>query len=101
MKIYLSGKISGLTKEEYEFQFKMARKRVFQETGCFLEDIINPLDIKPLFGIKRWFYFMAADLWHLRRCTHIAVKKNWIDSKGAMIEVFFAKFIFKQKVIWL
>lgn len=32
MKIYISGKISGLEKDEYEFQFKMARKRVFQET---------------------------------------------------------------------
>ena len=101
MKIYISGKISGLDKDEYEFQFKIARRRVFQETDCFLEDIIIPLDIKPLFGIKKWLFYMIADIWQLRKCTHIAMQKNWIDSNGAIIEYFFAKLIFKQKIIWL
>lgn len=31
----------------------------------------------------------------------LQVQKNWIESRGAVIEYYFAKFIFKQKVIWL
>ncbi len=101
MKIYLSGKISDLDKDEYEFQFKMARQRVFQETDCFLEDIVNPLDLKPFLGIKCWLCYMITDLYYLRKCTHIAMQKNWIDSRGAHLEHYFAKFILKLKVIYL
>ena len=102
MKIYISGKISGLEKEEYEMNFKLAYSKLF-EFGLvdWSGDVINPLDLKPFLGIKIWLCYMITDLYHLRKCTHLAVQKNWIDSKGAMIEVFAAKFIFKLKVIWL
>lgn len=98
MIVYISGKISGLTKEEYTQNFFDSTDFVFNN---YSENTINPLDIKPLFGIKKYWFYMAADIWQLRKCTHIAAQKNWIDSKGAFIEVFLAKFIFKQQIIWL
>lgn len=125
MKIYISGKISGLEKEEYEFLFRMAIKRAIQETDCGLDDIINPLDLKPFLGnCKRtitifnqsgeykvkhwseiykenWLNYMINDIRALRKCTHIAMQKNWIDSRGAIIEYYAAKFIFKLQIIWL
>ena len=104
MKCYLSGKISGLEKREYEMNFEKAEHDLYYKYYELFEDfsdIVNPLDIKPLFGIKRWLFFMAADLWELRKCTHIAMQPNWIESKGAVIEYFYAKYILKLKVIFL
>ena len=77
MKIYISGKISGLTKEEYTQNFDKAYSKLFElKLVDYSGNVINPLNIKPLLGIKRWFFYMAADIWQLRKCTHIAVQKN-------------------------
>ena len=104
-KIYLSGKISGLSKKNYTENFNIAERYVFSEDQFELihdlVEIINPLDLKPFLGIKKYWCYMITDIYHLSKCTHIAVQKNWIDSKGAFIEVFFAKFIFKIEVIYL
>ena len=105
MKIYISGKISGLKTIEYEWNYYKAEI----ECHCLkqfegkrdLMKTISPLKIKPLFGIKRWTFFMISDLIALRKCTHIAMQQNWTDSRGAVIEYFFAKFIFKLEVIML
>jgi hypothetical protein len=101
MKIYISGKITGLTVENYTNNFYKA-----EETLRYMENfkkiyIVNPVHIKPLFGVKSWFFYMCTDLLELRKCNHIAIQPNWMDSKGAFLEVFFAKFIFNHKIIWL
>ena len=109
MKIYLSGKISGLTEAEYKENFKNAALRVYLNfdrnvhniEGLMWRDIINPTKVKPLFGIYYWFFHMVADIYAQSKCTHSAFQKNWVDSRGAVIEYFFAKFIFKQQIIWL
>lgn len=44
---------------------------------------------------------MIADLRELRKCDVIFVQDNWEDSKGAFIEVFLAKFVWKIKVVKL
>lgn len=106
MKIYISGKISGLSEKEYNKNFYNAKSKIYLDgidgfnmiLAC---QIISPLSINPIFGIKKWLFFMISDIAALRKCTHIAMQKNWIDSKGAVIEYFFAKFIFKQQIIWL
>jgi len=100
MKIYISGKISGLPANEFANNFNKARLflRDNYDWGC---EIINPLDINPFLGVKSWFCYMTSDLLALRKCTHIALQKNWVDSKGACVEYFFAKFIFKLEVVWL
>lgn len=103
MICYLSGKISGFTEKEYTDNFYFADLELSKQHSYLysVSKIINPLDIKPLFGIKRWLFYMIADLWQLRKCTHIAMQPNWIDSKGAWLEYGFAKFIFKQQIIFL
>lgn len=99
MICYLSGKISGLTVEEYIRNFDFAKYHI--EADYEPEEIINPIDIKPFLGIKHWIFYMINDVIKQRKCTHSAFQKNWIDSKGAVIEYFFAKFIFKQQIIFL
>ena len=98
MKIYISGQISGLTEAEYKENFKNAAYDVYKLypiiTGHYFNPVVNPLEIYPLFGIKKWLFYMIADLWQLRKCTHIALMSNWKDSKGACIEHFIGKFIF-------
>ena len=61
---YLSGKISGLAEIEYLINF-------YDATGVILKlklfkhsQIINPLEIKPLFGIKSYWCHMAADIYN-------------------------------------
>ena len=98
MKIYISGKISGLSEKEYKYNFFECQDIINHKYG---REWINPLDIKPFLGVKCWFCYMIMDLLALRKCTHIAMQRNWIDSKGSVIEYFFAKFIFKIKIIWL
>lgn len=109
MKIYISGQISGLSEEEYAKNFECQSVRLYLNTDYeFYEGkhlpykyIINPLDIKPFLGIKKWLFYMISDLYQLRKCTHIAIQSNWVESRGAIIEYFFAKFIYKLKIIWL
>ncbi len=101
MKIYISGQITGLTEKEYVNNFNYETLKLVGRTMVLRNDVINPLDIIPLFGIKKWLFFMISDIAALRKCTHIAMQKNWIESRGACIEYYCAKFIFKQKIIWL
>ena len=97
MRVYISGKISGLESAEYIHNFLQAEKRM-RGRGVV---VVNPIKINPLLNIKSWLCYMIADLIELRKCTHIAMQPNWIDSRGAVIEYYFAKWIFKLKVIFL
>jgi len=99
-KYYLSGKISGLSESTYRHNFKIAKHHVLNnyEREAI---IINPLNIKRMFKIKWWIYLMFTDILEQRKCTHSVFQKNWIDSKGSVIEYFLAKFIFKHKIIFI
>ena len=97
-KIYISGRISGLTEREYKQNFLDA-EWVIACTNRYA-DRVNPCDIKPLFGIKSYWFHMAADIWALLFCSHVAFQKNWIDSKGARIEMLVA-ILFNKKIIML
>ena len=97
-KIYLSGKISGLSKKRYRINFDDAK---FMLSFSYKDDIIvNPTEIKPLFGIKSYWCHMAADIYQELKCTHVAFQKNWIDSRGAKIEMIVA-ILFNKKIIML
>lgn len=83
MKIYISGKISGLDRRE--------AKRNFSTVENMLKihypdaKIVNP--IKSL--VPRWFPWgihMIFDAMLLKRCTHIYMMSNWKESYGAKIE---------------
>ena len=86
MRIYLSGKITGLEKEVYTRQF--ARAESFYRTGGF--DVVNPVTIgEEVLKINpnaKWEDFMQEDLKALRTCTHIVLLDGWEESKGAKME---------------
>ena len=86
MRIYLSGKITGLEKEVYSRQF--ARAETFYKTSGF--DVVNPVKIgEEVLKINpkaEWQDFMIRDLEALRTCTHIALLEGWEESKGAKME---------------
>jgi hypothetical protein len=86
MKIYLSGKITGLDKEVYTRQFE--RAEIFYKTSGF--DVINPVKIgEEVLKINpkaEWQDFMIRDLEALKTCTHIALLEGWEESKGAKKE---------------
>jgi len=100
-KCYISGKISGLEKWQYIDNFFDAHKQLLKTKQFYSNQIINPLNLKPFLGIKLYWCYMISDIAALRKCTHIAMQKNWIDSRGCHWEHYFAKFIFKIKVIYL
>jgi len=102
-KIYISGQITGLIKSEYEKNFNDSKLWIYKNVYYWesYKNIINPLDLNPFLGIKSWLCYMIIDIHHLRKCTHIAMQKNWIHSRGAHIEHYLAKFIFKLEVIYL
>ena len=97
--VYLSGRISGMRLEWAETNFFNAYSEVTKFYNA--DTIVNPLNIRPFLGIKKWLFYMVADIRKQRKCTHTAMLFNWKDSKGAVIEYFFAKFIFKQTIIFL
>lgn len=86
IKVYLSGKISGLEKEVYEAQFYKAEQ--FYK-GCGF-DVVNPCRISDaiLKNNPNASYedFMQADLKALADCTHISMLEGWETSNGAKRE---------------
>lgn len=102
MICYLSGKISGLTEKEYTKNFKDAAHEIWVKyPDLYYVNIVNPIKIKPFLGIKKYWFYMAKDIYYLKKCSHIALMSNWKESKGACIEHFIGKFIFKLDVIYL
>lgn len=87
MKIYISGKISGLTPEEFEHNFAEAEK-VIKAHG---HEPINPIKILPFDEKYIWQDYMRADIKALMDCEAVYALKNHTDSKGAMIEVKLAR----------
>jgi hypothetical protein len=82
-RVYLSGKITGREKAEYEMQFLRAEN--FYK-GCGFE-VVNPCKLsEALLHINpeaEYEDFMKEDLKALKACTHIALLEGWESSKGA------------------
>jgi len=101
-RVYISGKISDLSVRDYTLNFATAETYLMLFYDCELHEIVNPLNIIPLFGIKKWLFFMIADIWYLLWCSHIALQPNWSDSRGARIEKRIAKFMGKKVIkLWV
>lgn len=95
MKIYISGKITGLKLEDVKYKFKWH--------AGFLElkghEPVNPLDIdiilekdpKEYSPKELWDIQMAFDIKELFGCEAIYMLKDWGQSKGARIEYAIAK----------
>jgi len=86
MKVYISGKISGLPFDEVEQKFNRAE--------WLLEDIgavpVNPLK-NGLCRSSSWEQHMVRDIEMLLECDALLLLTTWIDSKGANIEYYIAK----------
>lgn len=85
MKVYISGKITGLPLSEAEERFKDA------------EELISALNLTPVNPLKNglprhssWEEHMAKDIELLKQCEAIFMLDNWTDSRGAKIEYDFA-----------
>ena len=98
-RFYVSGKISGMKIEQAKQNFHLACLEVQKHHEA--DFVVNPFDVIPFLGIKHWIFYMINDIRKQRKCTHSAFQPNWKDSKGAVIEYFFAKFIFKQVIVFL
>lgn len=81
MKIYISGKITGLPFHEVESKFQSA------------EELLEALDLVPVNPLKNgltkehsWNEHMVKDIEMLLECDGIMMLDNWDTSKGAKIE---------------
>ena len=93
-KAYVSGKITGLTEEEYLRLFSEAKKKA-KEKGYVA---ISPTEL-PHDHNKTWESYMREDLIEMLKCDVVFAMANWHESKGATIEVNLAKSI-GMKVIF-
>lgn len=103
MKIYISGKITGLN--NYKKHFNKAEDYLIYKYGC---KVFNPANIDVLLERKseyvnftairfllskktEWAFYMYFCIMELIRCDKIYMLKNWKKSKGAKEELRIAK----------
>lgn len=87
MKVYISGKISGLDIEEAKALFLKSEKTIVQMGHT----PINPFKLVQWTPSKTWEDFMVEDMALLFTCQAIYMQSNWGQSKGARIEYAVAK----------
>lgn len=101
MKLYISGRISGLPLQYAQDRFNFGIKDAIIDTKATKEKCVNPFNIKPFLGFKIWLCYMIADLYQLRKCDAIYMLNNWKQSRGSKIElamaILWGKEIYFQK----
>ena len=85
MKIYISGKITGLHKRDYRGKFKAAANRL----RMLGHTVVDPsrLDVYEL----TYAEYMAVDTTLLGFCDAIYMLDNWENSNGAKLEKEYAE----------
>lgn len=83
--IYISGKITG--NKNYKEHFKKAQE-YWESTG---EAVINPTEISLPKNFNTWADYMIICLNLLKNADSIYMLNNHKDSKGALIELEFAR----------
>jgi len=86
MKIYISGKITGLPFREVKAKFQ-AVQNFLEELGF---EIVNPMN-NGLTKNDNWEQHMIKDIAELFACEAIYMIDNWAESLGASIEYDIAK----------
>ena len=81
MRIYISGKISGLPYKEVEARFDDA-EALLSEIGF---EVVNPLK-NGLATHEEWIKHLCKDIEMLHSCDAIYMMDNWTTSTGASIE---------------
>ena len=84
MKVYISGKMRGMTEEESRSKFKEAELHL-KALGC---EVVNPWDTEQekKKHCKQWGDYILFDLKILSECDSIYMLDNWQDSWGAKCE---------------
>lgn len=108
MRIYISGKITGLPIEEAKAMFQAAEDFLIQKhteiSSHFALEIVNPftIDHSKAEDMEKapegtwtlhdiWCQYMKEDIGALLNCDGIFMLKNWGSSKGARVEHTVAK----------
>lgn len=86
-RIYISGKMSGMAKEDYQKKFSNAEEYL-EKLGF---DVVNPSTVNS--DIIPYNDLLWADLRILMSCDAIYMLDNWKFSKGATAEYYFANAI--------
>lgn len=82
MKVYISGKITGLPIEEAKAKFDRV-EAYLQSLGY---NVVNPIKEVPYKEGKSWEQYMREDLKLLLDCDTICMLSNWTESRGAKEE---------------
>lgn len=90
MRIYISGKITGL--DNYRENFERAEVAL----RSYGHIVINPCKMGDIYPSLGWDDYMHLDMALIRLCNAVYFMKNWKDSKGATIEHEYAKMIGKE-----
>lgn len=85
-KVYISGKITGLSEKVYKNNFNSAESYL---SGLGY-DVINPVSYTPIEN-GTWEDYMKRDLKLLLGCDYIYLLEGWQDSDGASLEYTVAK----------
>lgn len=88
--VYISGRISGLSEEEYISKFKRAEKFLYS-VGYM---VYNPVEANVIQQIYKEYGYkacLAKCVAMLRFCDCIYMLKDWEDSPGAKAEKAFAE----------
>ena len=86
-RVYISGPITGLEREEYFARFARAEE-ILQEEGY---TTLNPTRLLPsrwpwLYRLMGYRLTLLYDLWRLSKCDLIYKMPGWKESHGANIE---------------
>ncbi len=82
MKIYISGKITGLDLRVAELYFETVEQNLLKAGHT----PINPMKVLAYHPDHTWDTYMKEDLGVLLTCDAILMLENWQDSKGAKVE---------------
>lgn len=86
--VYISGKISGLTRKQYLENFQKAEEEL-RAQGYIPVNPAKVCDALPP-GMP-WGCYMDIALDMLKHCRKIYMLNNWMTSKGATLEMLYAR----------
>lgn len=89
MKIYISGKITGLNYNDAAEKFDQAERNIERMDKTYIA--INPMKISPYSEKKEWSDYMLDCVTALFNCDAIYMLSDWGQSRGARIEYAIAK----------